>query len=73
MIIAVEWKPKGYKKNPKIFRLDRESNPDICDYHGRRNALSIELIKPTGKQAMVEIKRLKIYEQTNHIFHRGWK
>ena len=55
MIIAVEWKPKGYKKNPKIFRLDRESNPDICDYHGRprRNALSIELIKPTGKQAIM--------------------
>ena len=53
MIIAVEWKPTGYKKNPKIFRLDRESNPDVCDYHGRRNALSIELIKPTGKQAIV--------------------
>ena len=53
MIIAVEWKPKGYKKNPKVFRLDRESNPDICDYHGRRNALSIELIKPTGKQAIM--------------------
>ena len=53
MIIAVEWKPKGYKKNPKIFRLDQESNPDICDYHDRRNALSIELIKPTGKQAIM--------------------
>ena len=54
MIIVVEWKPKGYKKNPKIFRLDRESNPaDVCDYHGRRNALSIELIKPTGKQAIM--------------------
>ena len=53
MIIAVEWKPKRYKKDPKIFRLDRESNPDICDYHGRRNALSIELIKPTGEQVIV--------------------
>ena len=53
MIMEVEWKPKPYKKDPKIFRLDRESNPDICDYHGRRNALSIELIKPTAEQAIV--------------------
>ena len=39
------------KKNLKKFRLDRESNTDIA--MTGREALSIELIKPTGDQAIV--------------------
>ena len=40
------WK-KAWKKNQKNLRPDRESQPD------RRNAQSMELINPTGEQAIV--------------------
>ena len=51
MILAVEWTIYAVKKEPKKkkknLRPDRESQPD------RRNAQSIELINPTGEQAIV--------------------
>ena len=44
---VVEWTTQAVEKEPEKLRLVRESNPK------RRNALSIELIKVTGEQAIV--------------------
>ena len=47
--------PKRLKRNRKKFRLDQESNPDLCDDRTQRY-ISIELIKPTGEQAVAMIR-----------------
>lgn len=47
MIFSVKSTTLEVGKEPEKFRLDWESNPAVCDLT-EPNALSIELIKPTG-------------------------
>ena len=52
--------PEQLKKSLKKFRLDQESNPDLCN--DRAHASSIKLIKPTGLQAIYIFIRSSNYE-----------
>ena len=48
MIFSVQWTTYAVEKEPEIFKVDRESNPGLCD-----DGTDALCIKPTGEEATV--------------------
>ena len=48
MIFSVQWTTLAGEKEPEIFKVDRESNPGLCD-----DATDALCIEPTGEEATV--------------------